>query len=160
MIVLVVPPPPVLVLPPPQPAMPTTSSTNATSPIGQGNVRMSPLAMAMVAATIDSGSWHAPRVIADAAGPPSGPGIALAHNTMTAVAGLMRSAVSSGAAHAAQRSGAPVYGQVGGSHSGSGWTSWFVGYRGDVAFTVIQSGKTAQLSAAALAGAFLSAFRS
>ncbi len=121
---------------------------------------MSPLAMAMVAATIDSGSWHAPQVVADAADPPSGPGVALDPGTMAAVAGLMRSAVSSGAAHAAQRSGAPVYGQVGLVHSGSGWTSWFVGYRGDVAFTVIESGKTAQLSAAALAGAFLSAFRS
>jgi hypothetical protein len=35
--------------------------------------------------------------------------------------------------------------------------SWFVGYRGDVAFTVLESGPTAQLSAAALAGAFVKA---
>ena len=35
--------------------------------------------------------------------------------------------------------------------------SWFVGYRGDVAFTVLESGSTAQLSAAALAGAFFRA---
>jgi hypothetical protein len=50
-----------------------------------------------------------------------------------------------------------VYGQVGLVHTGSGWMSWFVGYRGNIAFTVIESGKTAQLSAAALAAAFLSA---
>ena len=54
-----------------------TGADLAAEMIGQGNVRMSPLAMAMVAATIDSGSWHAPQVVADAADPPSGPGIAL-----------------------------------------------------------------------------------
>jgi hypothetical protein len=37
--------------------------------------------------------------------------------------------------------------------------SWFVGYRGPIAFTVIETGRTAQLSAAALAGAFLTAIR-
>jgi hypothetical protein len=52
-----------------------------------------------------------------------------------------------------------VYGQVGLVHSGSGWMSWFVGYRGPIAFTVIETGRTAQLSAAALAGAFLTAIR-
>jgi len=55
--------------------------------------------------------------------------------------------------------GSPVYGQVGLVRSGSGWMSWFVGYRGNVAVTVIETGPTAQLSAAALAGAFLSALR-
>jgi hypothetical protein len=50
-----------------------------------------------------------------------------------------------------------VYGQVGLVKSRSGWTSWFVGFRGDIAFTIIESGKTSQLSAASLAAAFLSA---
>ena len=35
--------------------------------------------------------------------------------------------------------------------------SWFAGYRGDIAIAAIETGKTAQLSAAALAGAFFSA---
>ncbi len=73
---------------------------------------------------------------------------------------LMRSAVRSGAAQAASQPGMPVYGQVGLVRTGSTWTSWFVGFRGDIAFTVIESGKTSQLSAAALAGAFLSALGS
>ena len=76
---------------------------------------------------------------------------------MTAVRGLMRGAVRSGAAHAASLPGQQVYGQVGLVHTGSGWMSWFVGYRGDIAIAVIESGKTPQLSAAALAGAFFSA---
>ena len=35
----------------------------AAETIGQGNVRMSPLAMAMVAAAVDSGRWHTPQVV-------------------------------------------------------------------------------------------------
>ena len=50
-----------------------------------------------------------------------------------------------------------MYGQVGMVRTGSGWTSWFVGYRGNVAIAAIESGQTAQLSAAALARAFFTA---
>ena len=127
----------------------------AAEMIGQGNVRESPLSMAMIAAEVDSGSWHAPQFVEGATDPVSKPGSALDPSAMAALRGLMGAAVRSGAAHAASLPGAPVYGQVGLVHSGSGWMSWFVGYRGDIAFTVIESGKTAQLSAAALAGAFL-----
>jgi len=127
----------------------------AAETIGLGNVRVSPLSMAMVAAEVDSGSWHAPQVIEGATDPVSKPGAALHPSVMSALRSLMRSAVSSGAAQAANIPGEPVYGQVGLVHSGSGWMSWFVGYRGNVAFTVIESGRTAELSAAALAGAFL-----
>ena len=35
----------------------------AAQTIGQGNVQMSPLAMAMVAAAVDSGSWHTPQFV-------------------------------------------------------------------------------------------------
>ena len=69
----------------------------------------------------------------------------------------MRGAVRSGAAKAASLPGQQVYGQVGLVRTGSGWVSWFVGYRGDIAIAAIESGKTAQLSAAALAAAFFSA---
>jgi cell division protein FtsI/penicillin-binding protein 2 len=129
----------------------------AAETIGQGNVLVSPLSMAMVAAEVDSGSWHAPQVVVGGTDPVSNPGAALAPSALSALRGLMRSAVSSGAAQAADTPGAPVYGQVGLVHSGSGWMSWFVGYRGHVAFTVLESGPTAQLSAAALAGAFVRA---
>jgi cell division protein FtsI/penicillin-binding protein 2 len=129
----------------------------AAETIGQGNVRMSPLSMAMVAAVVDSGSWHSPQVIEGAADPA---GAALNPGAMSVLRGLMRGAVRSGAAQAAALPGAPVFGQVGLVHTGSGWTSWFVGFRGDIAFTVIESGKTSQLSAAALAGAFMSAIGS
>jgi cell division protein FtsI/penicillin-binding protein 2 len=125
----------------------------AAETIGQGNVRMSPLAMAMVAATVDAGSWHTPQLIENA---PDPAGTALNPGDIAALRSLMRAAVRSGAAQAASLPGTPVYGQVGLVHTGSTWTSWFVGYRGDIAFAVVESAKTSQLSAAALAGAFLS----
>lgn len=132
----------------------TSDADLAADTIGQGNVRMSPLSMAMVAAAVDSGNWHIPQVIEDSADPS---GTALDPSDMSALRDLMRGAVRSGAAQAASLPGAQVYGQVGLVRMGSGWMSWFVGFRGDIAFTVIESGKTSQLSAAALAGAFLSA---
>jgi cell division protein FtsI/penicillin-binding protein 2 len=129
----------------------------AAQTIGQGNVQMSPLSMAMVAAAVDAGSWHTPQFVEDAQDPS---GTALNPSNLSELQSLMRNAVRSGAAQAASRPGTPVYGQVGLVHTGSTWTSWFVGFRGNIAFTVIESGKTSQLSAAALAGAFLTALGS
>ncbi|HEX3309617.1 MAG TPA: penicillin-binding transpeptidase domain-containing protein, partial [Streptosporangiaceae bacterium] len=120
----------------------------AAQTIGQGNVRMSLLSMAMVAATVDAGRWHVPQVL-QASDPPSA-GAVLDAGTMNTVRGLMRGAVRSGAAQAASRPGPQVYGQVGMVRTGSGWMSLFVGYRGDIAIAAIETGKTPQLSAAAL----------
>jgi membrane peptidoglycan carboxypeptidase len=128
----------------------------AAQTIGQGNVRMSLLSMAMVAATVDAGTWHVPQVIQTSASP-TGAGTPLDPGMTTALRGLMRGAVRSGAARAAHLPGQPVFGQIGLVHTGSGWMSWFVGYRGDTAIAAIECGKTAQLSAASLAAAFFSA---
>ena len=128
----------------------TTGQANlAAQTIGQGSVRMSLLSMAMVAATVDAGRWHVPQVL-QASDPPSA-GAVLDTGIMNTVRGLMRGAVRSGAAQAASRPGPQVYGQVGIVHTGSGWMSWFVGYRNDIAIAAI--------TAAALAGAFFSAVR-
>ncbi len=131
----------------------------AAQTIGQGNVRMSVLSMALVAAAVDAGRWHVPRVTPASPDPASASGTALDPDMMSVLRGLMRGAVRSGGAHAADVRGAQVYGQVGLVHTGSGWMSWFVGYRDDIAIAAIESGKTPQLSAAALAGAFFSAAR-
>ncbi|MBV9445130.1 MAG: hypothetical protein JO345_04430 [Streptosporangiaceae bacterium] len=129
----------------------------AAETIGKGNVQVSPLTMAMVAADVASGTRQSPSVIAVPGDPPAAQPAVLDGSTMTALRGLMRGAVRSGAAHAANVPGTPVYGQVGLTRSSFGWISWFVGYRGDVAFSLIETGNSPQLSAAALAGAFLSA---
>jgi membrane peptidoglycan carboxypeptidase len=80
-------------------------------------------------------------------------------SALTSLRALMRAAVTSGSAHGADVPGPPVYGQTALVEAGSGrstqWQSWFVGYRGDVAFAVLESGPSAQLSASLLAGQFL-----
>ena len=129
----------------------------AAQTVGQGNVQASPLSMAMVAGSVDSGSWHVPQVVQAAPGAVAQAATPLPSDTVTALHSLMREAVTSGAAKAARASGGQVYGQVGLVHTGSTWASWFVGYQGDIAIAVVEYGKTAQLSAAALAGQFFSA---
>jgi len=114
--------------------------------------------MAMVAATVDAGRWHVTQVL-QASDPPSA-GAVLDTGIINTVRGLMRGAV--GSRRRPRRPAVPgpqVYGKVGMVHTGSGWMSWFVGYRGDIAIAAIETGKTPQLSAAALAGAFFSAAR-
>jgi cell division protein FtsI/penicillin-binding protein 2 len=127
----------------------------AADMIGQGNVQVSLLSMAMVAAAVDSGRWRVPQVLAGPGDPAGNAGAALDPGELSALRGLMRGAVRSGAARAASLPGRQVYGQVGLVHAGSAWMSWFVGFRGDVAFAVMESGRTPRLSAAALASAFL-----
>jgi len=70
--------------------------------------------------------------------------------------GLMRLAVTSGSARAANLPGTPVYGQAGVVQSGKhSFLSWFVGYRGSLAVAVLETGSSASQAAAALAGSFL-----
>ncbi|HLK02492.1 MAG TPA: penicillin-binding transpeptidase domain-containing protein, partial [Streptosporangiaceae bacterium] len=134
----------------------------AAETIGTGNVQVSPLGMALVAAEVDTGSWHPPCVMSDAAaGPPAGAAAPLDQTSLASLRGLMWEAVHSGAASAARTSGPSVFGQVGLTRYGSGsqWLSWFVGYRGDIAFTIVETGSSPRLSAAALAHAFAAALR-
>jgi cell division protein FtsI/penicillin-binding protein 2 len=130
----------------------------AADAIGQGGVRMSPLGMALVAAEVDYGVGHAPAILES--DPPATRTSPLSASAFVQLRALMRQAVSSGAAHAAEVSGGQVFGQAGLAKTGShAWLSWFTGYRGDVAFTVLETSSTAQQAAAAMAGAFLSAMR-
>jgi cell division protein FtsI/penicillin-binding protein 2 len=130
----------------------------AAATIGQGNVRVSPLTMALVAAQVATGSWHEPSLVTR---PPDAQSrqTPFAVTTLDSLRSLMRGAVVSGAARGANISGHPVYGQVGTTLLSSGkhqkWATWFVGYRGDVAFAVLEFSKSPSISAAPLAAAFL-----
>jgi cell division protein FtsI/penicillin-binding protein 2 len=136
----------------------TSDGQLAGETIGQG-VQVSPLSMALIAAEVDSGSWRSPVLVTN---PPDGIASARAPLTpgaLTSLRALMREAVTSGSARSANVAGAPVYGQTALVESGSGrstqWQSWFVGYRGDVAFAVLASSQSPQISASVLAGQFL-----
>jgi cell division protein FtsI/penicillin-binding protein 2 len=126
----------------------------ADDTIGEGGVRVSPLGMALVAAEVDNGTGHAPAIIAS--DPSATLRDPLSSGTLTELRGLMRAAVSSGSAKAADVSGSSVYGQAGLTQTGAHtWLSWFVGYRGDEAFSVLETSSTAQQAASSLTAAFL-----
>jgi len=128
----------------------------AAATIGQGNVRVSPLTMAVVAAQVATGSWHEPSLVTR---PPDAQQSRRSPFAMTTLRSLMRDAVTSGAARSANVGGHPVYGQVGTTLLSSGkhqkWATWFVGYRGDIAFAVLEFSRSSSTSAAPLAASFL-----
>ena len=135
----------------------TSDGQLAGETIGQG-VQLSPLGMALIAGEVASGAWHSPVLVTN---PPDGSAssrVPLDASALTSLRALMRAAVTSGSAHGADVR-APGYGQTALVEAGSGrstqWQSWFVGYRGDVAFAVLESGPSAQLSASLLARQFL-----
>jgi cell division protein FtsI/penicillin-binding protein 2 len=126
----------------------------AAQATGTGGVLMSPLGMATVAAEVASGTGRSPVLLPTDSSvtwqaPLSGTGL-------QELRGLMRLAVTSGSAHAADLPGTPVYGQAGVVQSGKhSFVSWFVGYRGSLAVAVLETGSSPAQAAAALAGSFL-----
>jgi cell division protein FtsI/penicillin-binding protein 2 len=186
---------------------PGTGAQLAADTMGSGNIQVSPLGLALIAAQVDSGSWHDPSLVLSpaSADPPAAvksttsatsasSRSALSLQVMTTLRDLMRTAVRSGDARDADLPGIPVYGQAGqaplpagisghlatgspsagsadssGSASSSGSAGsagspsatkgdeawWFVGYRGDVAFAVLEIGKYSSGSAVPLAANFL-----
>jgi cell division protein FtsI/penicillin-binding protein 2 len=147
-------------------AMPTpaTDAQLAADTIGSGNIQVSPLDMALIAAQVDSGTWHAPSLVLTPDPPvlvrePQSAKETLTQQVMSTLRNLMRTTVRTGAARAANLSGIPVYGQAGQasfSQAGKGAQAmWFVGYRGGVAFAVLELGKSSSRSPAQLASQFL-----
>ena len=139
---------------------PTSRSEQAATSIGQAKVVVSPLTMASVAATVASGTWHAPRLVVGAANDkvaprPLDPGVAAALRSM------MEGVVTSGTAAGA---GLPpgTIGKTGTAEFGGGSPppthAWFVGARGDTAFAVVvYGGGVGGAVAAPIAARFLAA---
>ncbi|MFE9707752.1 penicillin-binding transpeptidase domain-containing protein [Streptomyces sp. NPDC005930] len=118
----------------------------AASLIGQGGVRMNPLNMASVAATVKSGSFHQPYLVAPSV---DGRALATASRTMSGeTLGALRELMSYTAAYGtAAEAMAGVSGDVGaktGSAEVDGQdkpNGWFTAYRGDLAAAgVVQQG--------------------
>jgi cell division protein FtsI/penicillin-binding protein 2 len=125
----------------------------AAQATGTGGVLMSPLGMAAVAAEVATGTGHPPVILPTDSG--STMQAPLTDTELAQLRKLMRLAVTSGSAHAADLPGTPVFGQAGVVQSGPhSYLSWFVGYRGSLAVTVLETGTTANQAAATLAGAF------
>jgi cell division protein FtsI/penicillin-binding protein 2 len=131
----------------------------AEDSVGTGSVQVSPLDMAIAAEVVQSGTWRPPSLVTSPPDPGLTPTVPFGLQVVSALRTLMRSTVTSGAGHAADVGGAAVYGQVGTAPLGSGgrglWADWFVGFRGNVAFAVLELSGSAHGSAAWLVGQFL-----
>lgn len=132
------------------------AAERATAVIGLGGVRVSPLGMALAAAVVDSGRWHAPSLVAGLGDPSTTPPAAASTLVLTELRALMRSGATTGANSVADVGG-KVYGQAGNApYSGKRIRiSWFVGYEGGIAFAVAELSKSAGTAAAPLVGSFL-----
>ncbi|MGV9251799.1 penicillin-binding transpeptidase domain-containing protein [Streptomyces sp. NPDC003697] len=128
-------------------AVPVQSAAQmAASLMGQGGVRMNPLNMASVAATVASGAFHQPYLVA-----PSVDGRTLATasrtlspSTLSQLRELMRYTAASGTAAEAMSGLGPDYGAKTGSAEVDNQkkpNGWFTAYRGDLAAAgVVQAG--------------------
>ena len=115
--------------------------------------------MADVAAQVATGTWHEPTLVTRPPDAQQARQTPFAAGTLASLRNLMRDAVRSGAARRANVSGQTVYGQVGTALLTSGkhkrWATWFVGYRGDIAFAAVEFTASPRVSAAPLARSFL-----
>ncbi|MGI5486136.1 penicillin-binding transpeptidase domain-containing protein [Microtetraspora malaysiensis] len=123
---------------------PNDATDLAMAAIGQGRVLASPLNMAAVAAAVAGGTWRPPRLVPADLVPPGGSGPReLEPGVVRALRGLMPAVVSEGTARGVAFP-AGTAGKTGTAEYGSGdeppTHSWFIGYRGDLAFAVIVEG--------------------
>jgi cell division protein FtsI/penicillin-binding protein 2 len=134
---------------------PASDAERAASMVGQGRIEVSPLTMALAAGTVESGTWRPPTLLKDPSPPQPIRPQSLDSDSIGALQQLMRSSVKNGAAHGADLPGVPVSGVTAVVPYGSGKTvSWFVGFRGTVAFALAVEGKA---PAAEVAAKFLKA---
>jgi cell division protein FtsI/penicillin-binding protein 2 len=135
----------------------------AADMIGGGDVRVSPLAMALAAAVVQSGRWHSPSLVTSAADPSTTPRAVESDQVLTQLRGLMQAAVATPGNQAANVGG-NVFGQTGSAPFGAGdlRSNWFVGYQGDIAFAVVELSNPAATpngSAVPLTASFLQNLR-
>jgi cell division protein FtsI/penicillin-binding protein 2 len=140
----------------------STGTTKAANAIGQGQVLMSPAAMALVAAGVAGGTPVAPIEITGtepSAELPAGPSPAV----LDGLRPMMRQVVLSGTATALADRG-EVFGKTGTAEYGSNVPpdahGWFMGYRlggsaGDIAFAVLVEGGQSSSVAVGVTDAFL-----
>ena len=141
---------------------PNSAASRAATSIGQGDVVVAPLDMAVVAASVDSGSLHLPRLVAGAPDD-SAPAKPLDPTVVTDLQQMMGAVVTSPSGTAAKAGLPPgTHGKTGTAEFGSAnppqTHAWFIGYRGDLAFAVlVVGGGVGGAVAAPIAAKFLNA---
>jgi cell division protein FtsI/penicillin-binding protein 2 len=144
---------------------PTSPSDAAATAIGQAQVVVSPLALATVAASVDSGSLRLPRLVAGS-GDDTAPAQALDPTVASDLRTMMQAVVTTPQGTAAG-AGLPsgTFGKTGTAEFGNAnppqTDAWFMGYRGDLAFAVlVVGGGVGGQVAAPIATKFLNAVAS
>jgi cell division protein FtsI/penicillin-binding protein 2 len=139
----------------------------AASMIGQGRVLMSPLAMAVVAAAVESGRPTTPTLVPGAAGtaPAAGSSMEpLPASLAGSLRSLMRRVVTEGTATEVDLAGMPVFAKTGtaelDSDDPSKTHAWMIGFRDGIAFAVVvENGASGSEDAAPVVREFLEALR-
>ncbi|MEO3862415.1 penicillin-binding transpeptidase domain-containing protein [Acrocarpospora sp. B8E8] len=138
--------------------------------IAGSSVRVSPLAMALVAGAVRAGTWHPPTLVTAPSSPDPTPETIpkppaprpLDAGIAAELRSLMRAGVATGSARAAAAPGDPVYGVASTvtyvEKKERSQLSWFVGWQGDVAVAVMMRGAD-PAGASSVAGAFFSGTR-
>jgi cell division protein FtsI/penicillin-binding protein 2 len=118
---------------------PSDEADLAATAIGQAQVLVSPLAMAMVAAAADTGTVRPAHLVLGEPGTAAAPG-ALPAALVSDLHEMMASVVSSGTA-AGQGLPAGTYAKTGTAQYGTSkplkTDAWLVGFKGDIAFAAI-----------------------
>jgi cell division protein FtsI/penicillin-binding protein 2 len=118
---------------------PTSQTELAGDAIGQGNVTFSALGMATVAAAVDSGVVHAPRLVVGAPDD-SLPSSKLPSSTVSNLHTMMAEVVASGTA-AGEGLPSGTYAKTGTAEYGTGANlkidGWLMGFRGNIAFAIV-----------------------
>lgn len=135
----------------------TSEVEKAASAIGQGKVLMSPLAMAVVAAAIQSGTPRTPSLVVQGEAGPLEP---LPKNVAMTVRALMQDTVNDGTARVLDLPGTQVGAKTGTAEYGTETLprthAWMVGFRGDLAFAVlVEDGRSGSKTAGPIAKKFL-----
>lgn len=143
---------------------PADEAELAADAIGQGRVLVSPLALALVAATAQHGSTPVPVLITGRPATPRDPSSAPevpSSDVLDPLRDFMRAVVTEGTAtNLADVPGEPVSGKTGTAEYGDKVPpdshSWFAGFAGDLAFAVlVEDGGTNHTPASAVAKTFL-----
>ncbi|MDV8020798.1 penicillin-binding transpeptidase domain-containing protein [Rhodococcus sp. IEGM 1330] len=103
---------------------------------GQGRVVVSTFGMALAAATVAHGSTPVPNLLVGRDTVITGEHPPIEPAMVDGLRGMMRSVVTSGTAERIADQG-EVYGKTGEAEVDGGSHSWFVGYRGDIAFATL-----------------------
>jgi len=118
---------------------PSDEADLAATTIGQGQVLFSPLAMATVAAAVDTGTVHAPRLV-DGAPDDKAPARQLPADVVTDLRQMMAQVVATGTA-AGQGLPPGTYAKTGTAQYGTGsplpTDAWLIGFNGNVAFAMV-----------------------